>query len=100
MKFLIVNDLGHLGNSIRDFEKFVTFVTKSLYWDKTTCDDDTEIIIVRNQNQLLDYLFDVDAGFATADSAKRFDVIDCVFIVSNSHKAVWSKANEKVLFFI
>lgn len=100
MKFLIVNDLGQVGSSLRLFEKFSSFVTKSQYYDRLTCDDDTELIVVKNLDDLDDYLFDVDEGYATADSAKRFDVIDAVFIVSTSDKIVWSKANEKVCFFI
>lgn len=100
MKFLVVNDLGQSEISKRSFEKFTTFVTKSLFWDKSTCDDDTQIVSIKNQDDLTDYLFDIDAGFGTTDSAKRFDVMDAVFIVSSSHKVPWSKSNEKVLFFI
>ena len=96
MKFLIVNDLGQVGSSLRVFEKFSSFVTKSQYHDRITCDEDTEIIIAKNHDELNDYLFDVDEGYATADSAKRFDVIDAVFIVSSSNKVVWSNANRKV----
>lgn len=100
MKFLIVNDLGQVGSSLRVFDRFTSFVTKSQYYDRLTCDDDTEIIIAKKHDDLIDYLFDVDEGYVTDNSAKRFDKIDAVFIVSSSNKVVWSNANRKVCFFL
>ena len=61
-----------------------------------TCDEDTEIIIAKRHDDLNDYLFDIDEGFATVDSAKNFDNLDAVFIVASSNKAVWTNANRKV----
>ena len=100
MKFLIVNDNGESQEALRSFDKFVVFIKKSLFWDKSTCDDDTEIAICRLGSDLLEFLFEADSEFMNTDAPKRFDVMDAVFIYSSSQTTVWGNSNKKVIFFL
>jgi hypothetical protein len=67
-----------------------------LFWDKSTCDDDTEIAIARQGKDLLEFLFEADSEFLNTDASKRFDVMDAVFIYSSSQTTAWAISNKRV----
>jgi len=92
MKILIVNGYSKDYKGRRRFEEFVRII-KELYIEQRISLADQPEIIVRDKDNLEDYLYEAYTQYSNVESRKRFDVLDFVFIDGDGNQLPWQKKN-------
>ena len=116
MKILIINGYPRTLKGLHSFDEFhwaIKKVNVPIFCQKTEfslifkifteqkefIDIETEYI-TREKDNLDDFLYEPDSGYAKVDSGKLFDHVDMIFISGDPYLLPWHHSAQKAFFII